>query len=68
MLSVVIQLDELLYDRSMNVGEPIISALELIGQSFVIDPHLMQEGCVQVVNADRVFDDIVAIVVSRAIG
>ena len=31
MLSLVIRLDELLHDRSMNVGEPIISALELIG-------------------------------------
>jgi len=34
--------DKLLHNLSMNVSEPIISALELIRQSFMMDAHLMQ--------------------------
>jgi hypothetical protein len=33
--------------------------LEFVGQPFVIDSHEMQQGCVQVVDIDRIADNVV---------
>lgn len=37
-------------DLAMDIGEPVISALEPVGQTLVIDAHQVQNGGVQVMD------------------
>jgi len=53
---------------AVHIGQAKVSALELVGQSRVIDAKLLQNRCVQVVNMDLVCNDVVAQLVSRAVG
>ena len=55
-----------LHDLPRNVGEPEVSALKLVGQLGVVDTQGTQDGRVQIVNVDRVFHDVVAVVVGLA--
>ena len=50
----------------MHVGQPEIAALELVGQPGVVDPQQVQDRGVQVVDLDRVVDDVVGEVVGLA--
>ncbi len=47
----------------MDVGEPEVAALELIGQPGVIDAEAVEQGGLDVVDMNGVFDDVVAVVV-----
>ena len=54
-------------DFSVNVGQAIISALEAIGESFVVEPKLVEHGWLAVVYVHLVFDDVVANFVRLAV-
>jgi len=47
----------------MDVCQPIISPLKLVGKLFVIDPQYSQNGRLQVMNMDGIFRDIVSVLV-----
>jgi hypothetical protein len=51
----------------VNVGEPVISTLKAINQSFVIQTQQLQYGRLQVVHVDRVLGDIITKVIRFAI-
>jgi hypothetical protein len=43
----------------MDIRQPIVSALEAVGQAGVIDSEQMEGGGVQVMHMDRVLNDVV---------
>ena len=47
-----------LYNLAMHVGEAVMAALKTVRQPFVIYPETIENGCLQVVNVNRVFRDI----------
>ena len=49
--------DEILYHVAMDVGQSIVTPLEMIGQLLVIQAQQMQNGSLQIVNMHRVLDD-----------
>ena len=57
-----------LNDVTVDVGEAIVAALEFIGELFVIDSEEVEEGGVEIVNVDGVFDGVKADVVGLAVG
>src|SRR4051794_29094681 len=57
-----------LYDGSMHIGQSEVSALKSIGQPLVIDAEAAEHRSVEVVDVDRVADDVVAVVVGFAVG
>ena len=50
-----------------DAGEPHVEALELEGQAAVVDAQAVQDRGVEVVDVDRVLDDVVAEVVGLAV-
>lgn len=50
----------------MDVGQPIVAALEAIGQSGVIDPQEVQDGGVEIVNMHWILGDVVAVFIGLA--
>jgi len=54
-------------DFAIHVGEPIIAALETVGQFRMVDAQAVQDRGVQVVNRDRVLDDVEAVVIGFAV-
>jgi hypothetical protein len=53
----------LLDDLSVDIGEPEVPALKLIGQARVINAQAMQDRRLQIVNMDRILYDVVAMVI-----
>ena len=51
----------------MNVGEAKISPLVSKHEAFVVDPQAFQDGCIEVVNVDRIFQDVVAEIVGLSV-
>ena len=51
----------------MHIGEAEISALEAVGEAFVIEAELMQNCRVQVMHVDGAVGDFVAEIVARAV-
>src|SRR5260370_15911316 len=51
----------------MEIREAHIAAAKAVSQPFVVDSQEMEQGGVQVVNLDLVFDDEVAVVVGGAV-
>lgn len=45
-------------DVPVHVGETEISALETIGQAFVVEPDEVKQSCIEVVNVDWGTDDV----------
>src|SRR5262249_17845565 len=60
--------DDLVYHAAGHISEAEGAALELIGKARVVDAERVENGRVQVVNVDWVFDDVVAEVVRFAEG
>ena len=58
--------DHLRHDFSVDIGDAVVAALEAEGQPFVVDPEAMQDRRIEVVNVDRVADDVVTVVVGLA--
>lgn len=52
----------------MNICQPVPLALVFEGEFFVVNTHQMQQGCLEVVDVDRVFGNVVAEVVGFSIG
>lgn len=50
----------------MYIGETVMAALELEGELFVINTYLVKDGCMEIMHADGITDDIVRIVVRFA--
>ena len=55
-------------DLSVDVGQAVVAALELVRQPRVVDAQAVQDRGVQVVDVDRVLGDVVAEVVGLAVG
>jgi len=50
----------------MDVGQPEVSPLKLIGQPFVVYTQQMQDRRLEVVNRHRIGDDVVAVIIGFA--
>jgi hypothetical protein len=50
----------------MNIGEPVVAALEFEGELFVIDAEEVKNGGVEVVDAHGIFGDVVRVVIGFA--
>ena len=48
------------HDVAVNIRQPILPPLELIGEPFVIKAQQMKDCCLQIVNVDRAFKVFVA--------
>src|SRR5262249_33627441 len=55
-------------DVTCRVGETKIAALVVEGQLLVVDSQEVEHGCVQVVDLNRILDDVVAEVIGLAVG
>src|SRR6185437_687667 len=53
---------------SIHIGEPIIAAGMTKGQAFVVEAELVQNGGVQVVDVDFIFDGAESEGIGRAVG
>src|SRR5690606_35278287 len=51
---------QILDDLSCHVGEPVPSSEVLEGQFFVVESEEVEYGCMEVVDMDGVFDDVVS--------
>src|SRR5688572_17849384 len=65
-------LNELLHQNlfdyfPMHIGQPKIPPLEFVRQSFVIDPQLMQQRCLEIVHVHRVLDHVHRQVIGLAV-
>ena len=54
-------------DRSVDVGQTVVAALELVSQAGVVDAQAVENGGVQVVNVHRVLDNVVTEFVGVAV-
>src|SRR6187401_3507073 len=54
-----------LHDLSMHIRQPVLPALETIGEPLVVDAELMQDRRLQIVDVNGVLDDVEAEVVRR---
>ena len=52
----------------MDIGQAEVTALKLIGQALVIDAQKMQDCGIEIMNVDRIFNDVVAKIVRTAVG
>ena len=52
----------------LDIGQAEVAALVAVGQARVVDPQEVEDGGVQVVDVDRVLDDVVGEVVGLAVG
>ena len=56
-----------MHDAAVDVGEAEVAARVAVGQLLVVDAEQMQNGRVQVVDVDAVFDGVHAELVGRAV-
>lgn len=57
-----------LHHLPMHVRQPEVAALEAVDEAGVVDAEAVEGGGLEVVDVDRVFDDVVAVVVGFAVG
>src|SRR5215467_5732178 len=58
----------LFHDEATNVGQAEVSSLKLVSKLGVLDSEAMQDSGLQVVGVDRIFENVVAIIVGLADG
>jgi hypothetical protein len=58
----------LFHHVAVDVGEAEVAALVAVGEPFVVDAELVQDGGLQVVDMHWIFGDVDAVVVGLAIG
>jgi hypothetical protein len=51
----------------MDVRQTVVSPLKTMCQSSVVDSHLVQQSCIQIVNMDGIFNDVVTEVVGLSV-
>ena len=61
-------LQNLLHHVAVHVGQPEVAALEAEGQAGVVEAQQVQDRRLQVVDVDRVLDDVVADLVGAGRG
>ena len=59
---------QLFDDVAVDVGQPVVAALEAVGQPFVVEAEEVQDGRLQVVDVDCVLGDVEAELVGLAVG
>ena len=59
--------EDVLNDSAVDVRESKVSTLIAVRQAFVIDAQLMKDGCLQVVDVNRIFDHVDAVIVRFAV-
>ena len=47
-----------LHNPTMHISQAVLAPLELVGESLVMDPHEMQDGCLKIVYMDRILGDV----------
>ena len=52
----------------MNIGKTVMTPLMSIGKAFMIDSKLMQDGCLKIMDVDRVFHHVNAVIIRFSIG
>ena len=52
----------------MDVGEAVVAALKFEGELFVIDAEKVEDGGMEVVDADGILGDVIGVVVSLTDG
>ena len=52
---------------TMDIGQSVASPLKLEREAFVVDAEEVENGGVEIVDMDRVLDDVVAIVIGDAV-
>jgi len=52
----------------MHVGQPVLAALKLVGESLVVDAELLEDGGLYIVNMYAALGDIESEVVGSAVG
>ena len=52
----------------MNIGKTKVSPLIFVGEAFVIDTEKVKNGCVKIVNMNRILSNVVTVVVRRSVG
>ena len=52
----------------MNIGKTKVSSLIFVGEALVIDTEKVKNGCVKIVNMDRILSNVVTVVVRRSVG
>ena len=65
-MSIVLNHD-VLHHFPTDISEPETAALKFEGELFVVDTHQMHYSSLKIVNMDRVFNDVIAEIVSLAI-
>src|SRR5689334_23179306 len=55
--------EQLLHDVAVNVGEPELAPLELVGELGVVQSHQMKNGGVKIVDLHWIFNDVVTKIV-----
>ena len=66
-LSASVSNEDLFHDQPVNIGQSALNSVVVKLQSFVVDSQQMQNGGMQVVRCDRVFDDVITSFVRRAV-
>lgn len=51
----------------MHIGQAVVAALELEGVPRVVDAEQVHQSCLEVVDVDLVFHDVVAVLVGFAV-
>jgi len=50
--------EQAVHDSAVNVGQPIAASLKLVGQLLVVDAQTVQHCGVQIVNVNRLVNDV----------
>ena len=56
-----------LNDVSVDVSQAIMASLKSVGEFLVVDAELVKDGGMEVVNTDRVFHNVVAVVIGLTV-
>jgi hypothetical protein len=54
-------------DVAVDIGEPVVAALVVEGEPFVVEAETVEDGGLEVVDVDRVFSDVEAEVVGGTV-
>ena len=52
----------------MHVCQTVVATLKTMCQSLMVDSHTVQDGGMEIVNMNRVFNDVVAVIIGLSVG
>ena len=50
--------EDTFHDLAVDVGQAVVTALEAIGQAFMIDPQTVKNCGLQIMHVNRIFHDV----------